>query len=59
MEIYHYITATIGWDFDEFVEEEISMNLETLHNTCSSVLTEPLINKRFINLLNINIPILF
>ena len=58
-EIYHFIMATIGWDFDEFVEEEISMSLETLHDMCNSVLAEPLINKRFINLLNRNIPILF
>lgn len=58
-EIYHFIKATIGWDFDEFVEEEISMSLETLHYMCNSVLVEPLMNKRFINLLNNNTPILF
>jgi len=58
-EIYHFIKATIGWDFDEFIEEEISMSLETLHYMCNSVLVEPLMNKRFINLLNNNTPILF
>lgn len=58
-EIYHFIMATIGWDFDEFLEEEIDMDKETLKTTCESVLAEPFINEKFIDILNTNIPILF
>lgn len=56
---YEFITQSIGWDFEEFVEEELSMSLSDLKFTCDNVLNEPLLNKRFIDILNINIPILF
>ncbi|AOR24387.1 hypothetical protein [Clostridium taeniosporum] len=58
-ETYDFIINSIGWDFKEFIEEELSMNLDDFKFTCNNVFNEPLINKRFIDILNINIPILF
>ena len=59
-EIYAFIMDTIGgWDFDDFIEEEISMSKETLKSTCENVFSQPFINERFIDILNINMPILF
>lgn len=58
-EIYPFIMNTIGWDCKEFIEEEISMSSETLKDTCENVYSQPFINERFIDILNINMPILF
>lgn len=59
-EIFDFIKDSIGWsDYDDFIKEEISMNLDTLKFTCENVLIEPLLNKKFIDILNINIPVLF
>ncbi|WP_242852309.1 hypothetical protein [Clostridium butyricum] len=58
-EIYPFIIETIGWDCEEFIEEEISMSTETFKNTCDNVFSQPFINEKFIDILNINIPILF
>lgn len=56
---YEFIKNSIGWDFEEFVEEEISMNLSDLEFTCNNAISEPLLNKKFIDILNSNMPILF
>lgn len=58
-EIYPFVIDSIGWDFDEFIEEEISMSKDTLKSTCENVFIQPFINERFIDILNINMPILF
>lgn len=59
-EVFYFIKDSIGWsDFDDFIEEEISMTLDTLKFTCDNALTEPLLNKKYIDILNINMPILF
>lgn len=58
-EIYDFIRNVIGWsDFNDFVEEEISMSLESFKFTCDNVIKEPLLNRNFIDILNTNIPIL-
>lgn len=59
-EIYPFVMHSIGgWDFDEFIKDEISMSKETFKSTCENVLSQPFINERFIDILNINMPILF
>lgn len=58
-EIYPFVIETIGWDCEEFIEEEISMSKETFKNTCDNVFSQPFINEKFIDILNINMPILF
>lgn len=51
-DIYEFIKKSIEWSFNEFVEEEIEMNLEQLKYTCNNLLDETLINRKFIHLLN-------
>lgn len=59
-DIFDFIKNYIGWsDYNEFIEEEISMSLDKLKFTCDNALVEPLLNKKFIDILNTNIPILF
>lgn len=59
-EIFDFIKSSIGWsDYNEFIEEEISMDLDTLKFTCNNAIGEPLLNKKFIDILNKNIPVLF
>ena len=43
----------------EFIEEETSMDYETLDYTLKSVLKEPLINRKIIDILNSNMKIMF
>lgn len=57
--IYPFIKRSIQWDFEEFVKEEISISLNDLEFTCNNVLNEPLLNKKFIHILNSNMSILF
>ena len=46
---FDFIKNSVGWsNSDEFIEEEISMSLDTLKFTCDNALTEPLLNKKFI-----------
>ncbi len=57
---FNFIKDSIGWeDYEEFVEEEISMSLDTFKFTCDNAITEPLLNKILVDILNTNIPILF
>lgn len=56
---YEFIKESIYWDFEKFVEEELSMSLDNLKFTCDNAINEPLLNERFIDILNSNIPILF
>lgn len=59
-DIFDFIKNSIGWsDYNDFIEEEISMSLDKLKFTCDNALMEPLLNKKFIEILNTNIPILF
>ncbi|WP_294378127.1 hypothetical protein [uncultured Clostridium sp.] len=58
-EIYDFVMDTIGWDCDEFIEEEISMSRDCFKNTCENVLSQPFINEKFMDILNINMPLLF
>lgn len=58
-DIFNFIKDSLLWEFEEFIEEEISMSLETLKFTCENSINSPLLNKNFINILNNNIPILF
>lgn len=59
-DIFDFIKNSIGWsDYNDFVEEEISMSLNNLKFTCDNVLVEPLLNRKFIDILNTNIPVLF
>ncbi|WP_202117483.1 hypothetical protein [Clostridium chromiireducens] len=59
-DLFDFIKDSIGWsDYEEFIEEEISMSLDKLKFTCDNALTEPLLNKKFIDILNTNMPILF
>lgn len=48
--------------FDTVISEtcsDIAVNKKTLKTTCKSVLAEPFINEKFIDILNTSIPILF
>lgn len=59
-QVFNFVKDSIGWsEYDDFVEEELSMSLEKLKFTCDNVLTEPLLNKKFIDILNTNMPVLF
>lgn len=59
-DVFDFIKNSIGWaDSNEFVEEEISMDLDKLKFTCDNAIREPLLNRKFIDILNINIPPLF
>lgn len=59
-QVFDFIKNSIGWsDCTEFIEEEISMDLDRLKFTCDNALIEPLLNKNFINILNTNMPVLF
>ncbi|MFT8349688.1 hypothetical protein [Clostridium saccharoperbutylacetonicum] len=59
-DVFDFVKNSIGWsDCDEFIAEELSMSLDTLKFTCNNVLTEPLLNKKFIDILNTHMPILF
>ncbi|WP_160684983.1 hypothetical protein [Clostridium sp. C2-6-12] len=59
-EVFDFIKTSIGWsDYDEFIEEQISMSLDQLKFTCENAIIEPLLNKKFIEILNTTIPILF
>ena len=59
-DVFDFIKNTICWsDSDEFIEEEISMSLVKLKFACDNAILEPLLNKKFIDILNTNIPVLF
>lgn len=59
-EVFDFIKTSIGWsDDDDFTKEELSMSLDTLKFTCENAMIEPLLNKKFIDILNSNIPVLF
>lgn len=59
-DIFDFIKCSIGWsDYEEFIEEEISMDLDKLKFACDNALIEPLLNKKFIEILNTNMPVLF
>lgn len=58
-DVFNFIKDYLHWDFDEFIQEELSMSLTDFKFTCNNALSEPLINKNFINILNNNIPIIF
>lgn len=59
-DVFDFVKDSIGWDdCIDLIEEEISMSLDSFKFTCDNVLTEPLLNKKFIDILNTNIPILF
>ncbi|MCT4543856.1 MAG: hypothetical protein N4A63_09970 [Vallitalea sp.] len=57
--ISDFIKISMDCEFEEVIEEEISMSLNHLEFMCSNVLKEPLLNKLFINILNTKIPIVF
>lgn len=58
-DIFDFIKNSIAWDSKEFIEEDISMTLESLKFACDNAIEEPLLNKRLIDILNTNAPILF
>lgn len=58
--VYDFIKNSIGWsDCTDVIEEEISMDLDKFKFTCDNALIQPLLNKKFINILNTNMPVLF
>lgn len=59
-DIFDFVKDSIGWsNYSEFIEEEISMSLDTLKFTCDNAIVEPLLNKNFIDILNKDMPVLF
>lgn len=58
-EIFSFVKETLQWDFHEFIEEEINMSLEQFNFLCDNVISEPFINKKFIDILNENMGIMF
>lgn len=56
---YDFVRESIINDTKDFVDEDISMTLEALKFACDNTINEPLLNKRFIDILNTNVPILF
>lgn len=58
-EIFNFIKKSLEWDFEDFIEQEINMSLDKLKFTCQNAIIAPLLNKKFIDILNINMPIMF
>lgn len=58
-QIFDFIKNSLVWDFDGFIEEEIDMSLDNLKFSCDNVINEPLLNKKFIDILNAKMPIMF
>jgi hypothetical protein len=58
-DIFNFIKNSASLDSNEFIEEDISMSLEALKFACDNAVEEPLLNKRLIDILNTNAPILF
>lgn len=56
---FKFIKESIAWNSKEFIEEDISMTFEALRFACENAIDEPLLNRRFIDILNTNAPILF
>lgn len=55
---YNFIKNSMTWDSKELVKENISIALDTIKFACDNAIEEPLLNKRFIDILNTNAPIL-
>lgn len=58
-DIAPFVRESIGWDCDELAEEEISMDLKTLDFICTNAIREPLLNKKFVDILNSKMSIMF
>lgn len=58
-EIVDFILGDEVQGFKEVIEEEIGMTIDQLRFMCKNVYTQPLLNKRFIQHLNNQIPICF
>lgn len=56
---YDFIKNALIYDTKDFVDEDISATLDSLKFACDNAIEEPLINRRFIDILNTNAPILF
>lgn len=56
---FNFVKDSIIYDTKDFVEEDISATLEAFKFACDNAIKEPLLNKRFIDILNTNVPILF
>jgi hypothetical protein len=56
---YDFVKDCLIYDTKDFVDEDISMALDTLKFACENAIDEPLLNNRFIDILNTNAPILF
>ena len=54
-----FIKEVLVFEDEEFIEEETSMDYETLDYTLKNVLKEPLINRKIIDILNSNMKIMF
>lgn len=54
-----FIKDALICDTKDFVDEDISMTLDSLKFACDNAISEPLLNRRFIDILNTNAPILF
>lgn len=58
-DIFEFVRECIIRDSKDLIEEDISMTLDSLRFACENAIEEPLLNKRFIDILNTNEPILF
>jgi len=56
--IFNYLSSEAFCEFEDLLEEEINMTLGDFGKFCSSVYSQPFINKSFINRLNNQIPYL-
>lgn len=56
---FDFVKESIIFDSKDFIEEDISMTLDTLRFACNNAMEEPLLNRRFIDILNTNVPIIF
>lgn len=55
---FEFVKNVLISDTEDFVEEDISETLDTFKFACDNAIDEPLLNKRFIDILNTNAPIL-
>ncbi|EHI99321.1 hypothetical protein CDLVIII_2721 [Clostridium sp. DL-VIII] len=56
---FSFVKNSIEQDSKDLIEEDISMTFDAFKFACDNAIEEPLLNKRFIDILNTNAPILF
>ena len=56
---FKFVKNSITQDSKDLIEDDISMTFEALKFACDNAIDEPLLNRRFIDILNTNAPIIF